>query len=259
MPKNTVEPGRKTVLFSIKPEPTGSYSAPSELSQSKSSTSTSPSTSTPLSMSAPTTSLPCKTPKAAVTPILQSELDDALDEFTRVAEEEAMEEEGSNETQEMKKPRRGRPPKVLQEKKLSMAPSPPVINEVKKDVPVNKSDGVDQSRLIADLLRKYPKILKDNKPVKIRMSVVENGKPTVQVITLKPQGVPSKPLYQQFNPSSALKNLPKVLLLGVLMKIFHLMFLLFLINKKCLLYKQKKYKFLFKKFRSRAGFFHLIS
>ena len=206
MPKNTVEPGRKTVLFSIKPESTGSYSAPSELSQSKSSTSTS----LPLSMSAHTTSPPCKTPKAAVTPILQSELDDALDEFTRVAEEEAMEEEGSNETQEMKKPRRGRPPKVLQEKMLSMAPSPPVINEIKKEIPVTKSDGVDQSRMIADLLKKYPKILKDNKPVKIRMSVIENGKPTVQVITLKPQGAPSKPVQQQFNPSSALKNLPKV-------------------------------------------------
>ena len=144
---------------------------------------------------------------------LEDELDDALDEFSRVAEEEARELEDHHQT-ETKKPRRGRPPKWMQEKAVKVKKE----NTHAASIPKPKAlvEG-DQSKVIAEILKKYPNILKENKSVKIKVSVMENGKPTIQTITLKPQVAnktpkvePLDPLGVQFNPGTGLRNLPKV-------------------------------------------------
>lgn len=158
---------------------------------------------------------------------LDNELDTALEEFSRVAEEEALElEHGNNEhSNVIKKPRRGRPPRWLQEKTLNMVeqkdPSESAANII--DVSSSqKSNDEDQSKVIGEILKKYPNILKENKSVKIKLSVIENGKPAVQVITLKPQmpnnlnkseSVEREPRLQ-FTPSTGLRAIPKVLYTG---------------------------------------------
>ena len=43
--------------------------------------------------------------------------------------------------------------------------------------------------MVSEILRKFPNILKDKKQVKIKvMAKDENGKPKMQIITLKSQG-----------------------------------------------------------------------
>ena len=76
----------------------------------------------------------------------------------------------------------------------------------------------DQAKIIAEVLKKYPNILKENKPVKIKMAVMENGRQQVQIITLRPQTAAAlasvKPDLDQdrvqFNPGTGIRSLPKV-------------------------------------------------
>ena len=166
-----------------------------------------------LNIAAQTTSAPAakKSPlQDAVT-----DLDEALEEFSRVAEEEA--EELSQEEREClpasmpvidpKKPRRGRPPRWLAEQTLQMGaearkkqnkPGPSssahsidLKKEAVTTVPsavVMRDTGGSQTQLINEVLKKYPNLIKNNKAVKIKVMTKDTtGKNVTKFITLKSQ------------------------------------------------------------------------
>ena len=143
------------------------------------------------------------------------ELDEALEEFSRVAEEEAEEltrEDSLLETKtfkaepnahvsDPKKPRRGRPPRWLKEqtlqmgaearKKISQTPtcSSSTIDLNKTSEVQVKGEPANQTQLINEVLKKYPNLIKDNKAVKIKVLTKDpTGKNVTKFITLKAQG-----------------------------------------------------------------------
>ena len=165
------------------------------------------------------------------TSVLEDELGEALDEFSRVAEEEARELEQDQVDLGLKKPRRGRPPKFLQDRtstsgnvKLERDTTSLATTVAESATAANistptpsasgtsnpKTIDTDQSKLIAEFLKKHPNILKENKSVKIKISVMENGKPTMQTITLKAPKVAPDPTGVQFTPGTGIRSLDKV-------------------------------------------------
>eukprot|EP00088_Acartia_fossae_P039975 TRINITY_DN4161_c0_g1_i10.p1 TRINITY_DN4161_c0_g1~~TRINITY_DN4161_c0_g1_i10.p1 ORF type:complete len:933 (-),score=207.23 TRINITY_DN4161_c0_g1_i10:155-2767(-) len=80
-----------------------------------------------------------------------------------------------------------------------------------KNPPLHRA--VDQDRIIKDILKKNPGLLKRNKPINLKVVVVENNKKTTQVVTIKP--VESKAgdalkENQIARPMHGLKSIPKV-------------------------------------------------
>lgn len=158
---------------------------------------------------------------------VRNELDEALDEFSRVAEEEA-EELCKNEenhfdpkpncsqhtgnvpdvkqpNHDHRKPRRGRPPRWLKEQTLQMGweakqkrteamQEETSSIDLKPETPLPvKAEMVpenppDQSQVINEVLKKYPNLFKDNKSVKIKIMTKDaSGKNVTKFITLKAQ------------------------------------------------------------------------
>lgn len=100
---------------------------------------------------------------------IQTELDEALEEFSRVAEEEEAEElrEGAGSSGEARrgpgqddhtKPRRGRPPRWLKEQTMQMG-----------EAVRRREDGpaADQATVINEVMKKYPNLFKENKQVSL--------------------------------------------------------------------------------------------
>ena len=105
---------------------------------------------------------------------IQTELDEALEEFSRVAEEEEAEEMrvegrelGSGEEdgprkgpgQDHTKPRRGRPPRWLKEQTMQMG-------ELARKKEEQAGPVADQAQVINEVMKKYPNLFKDNKQVR---------------------------------------------------------------------------------------------
>ena len=182
------------------------------------------------------TNLECP-PQPAVKPpnneqSVRNELDEALEEFSRVAEEEA-EELASPDGEETvrgggkvpaldpKKPRRGRPPRWLKEQTLQMGVQartevqPPVI-DLKQQEQVGGQAG-QQAQVITELLKKHPNLLRDNKAVKVKIMTKDaEGKSVTKFITLKAQQ--TEPTTETARESSPLpggfKPLQKVMYTG---------------------------------------------
>ena len=108
---------------------------------------------------------------------IQTELDEALEEFSRVAEEEEAEEMrvegrelGSGEEdgprkgpgQDHTKPRRGRPPRWLKEQTMQMG-------EVARKNQEQAGPVADQAQVINEVMKKYPNLFKDNKQVNLSL------------------------------------------------------------------------------------------
>ena len=98
---------------------------------------------------------------------IQTELDEALEEFSRVAEEEEAEEmrvegkgldEDGARKQDHTKPRRGRPPRWLKEQTLQMG-------EIARKKEEQAGPVADQAQVINEVMKKYPNLFKDNKQV----------------------------------------------------------------------------------------------
>ena len=107
---------------------------------------------------------------------IQTELDEALEEFSRVAEEEEAEEMrvegrelGSGEEdgprkgpgQDHTKPRRGRPPRWLKEQTMQMG-------ELARKKEEQAGPVADQAQVINEVMKKYPNLFKDNKQVRFQ-------------------------------------------------------------------------------------------
>ena len=98
---------------------------------------------------------------------IQTELDEALEEFSRVAEEEeaeemrvegkGLEEDGARK-QDHTKPRRGRPPRWLKEQTMQMG-------EIARKKEEQAGPVADQAQVINEVMKKYPNLFKDNKQV----------------------------------------------------------------------------------------------
>jgi len=179
---------------------------------------------------------------------MRNELDEALDEFSRVAEEEAEEMSKNEESNsnvkaniqkqpnhDHRKPRRGRPPRWLKEQTLQMGEiakkkRSEVLQEEPADFKLDSSLSVkpelvpdnppDQSQVINEVLKKYPNLFKDNKSVKIKIMTKDStGKNVTKFITLKAQpqggGIPDSrgnpPLSSGIN---SLKPIQKVMYTG---------------------------------------------
>ena len=161
----------------------------------------------------------------------RNDLDEALEEFSRVAEEEAAElsvesESGpgrpaqppaqarpGSSSSDQKKPRRGRPPRWLKEQTLQMGEmarkkqsvdnqeeasidlKPQNINKTEEKAEVKSEPPVsDQSQVINEVLKKYPNLFKENKAVKIKVLAKDaSGKSVTKFITLRAQA-PSSPV-----------------------------------------------------------------
>ena len=98
---------------------------------------------------------------------IQTELDEALEEFSRVAEEEEAEEmrvegkgldEDGARKQDHTKPRRGRPPRWLKEQTMQMG-------EIARKKEEQAGPVADQAQVINEVMKKYPNLFKDNKQV----------------------------------------------------------------------------------------------
>ena len=129
---------------------------------------------------------------------IQTELDEALEEFSRVAEEEEAEElrEGGQDGQglgldgDRTRPRRGRPPRWLKEQTLQMG-------EMVRRREETPTTGGDQAQIINEVMKKYPNLFKENKQVKIKVMTKDAaGRAVTKLITLKshqPAGVMGPP------------------------------------------------------------------
>ena len=99
-------------------------------------------------------------------------LDDALKDFVKEAEEDSAQ---SNPN----KPRRGRPPKSLEQFPITDL-NTSSSSEMEDDVYKN------QEKMIQELLKKNPQLLKSKKPIQIKIMVVNKGKKVAQTLTIKP-------------------------------------------------------------------------
>ena len=182
----------------------------------------------------------------------RNELDEALEEFSRVAEEEAAEEfnnledkfsappvlakpKTENITPDPKKPRRGRPPRWLKEqtlqmglKKLNQENSQSLSIDLKKEEGIasvpesNVKQEQNQNQLINEVIKKYPNLFKENKAVKIKILTKDtSGKSVTKFITLKAQAENqqiSEPEEQPVSPvpvaSGGFKPVQKVMYTG---------------------------------------------
>ena len=110
---------------------------------------------------------------------IQTELDEALEEFSRVAEEEEAEEMrvegrelGSGQEdgprkgpgQDHTKPRRGRPPRWLKEQTMQMG-------ELARKKEEQAGPAADQAQVINEVMKKYPNLFKDNKQVRFQKQI----------------------------------------------------------------------------------------
>ena len=128
------------------------------------------------------------------------DLDDTLKDFVKEAEEDS--------AQNLNKPRRGRPPKSLQQ--FSLTNSDTNNSEMEDDVFKN------QEKIIQELLKKNPHLLKSKKPIQLKIMVVNKGKKVAQTLTIKPviekAGKPGSSSHQDQKPMMpGFKPLPKVI------------------------------------------------
>ena len=156
----------------------------------------------------------------------RTELDDALEEFSRVAEEEAEELKESDESFislqpvqhplktnsdvkppmfDPKKPRRGRPPRWLKEQTLQMGAqvrTKQMGEEGSQSIDLNKDQKTEpllndtedsqpdenQTQIVNEVFKKYPDLFKSNKAVKVKILTKDpTGKTVTKFITLKSQ------------------------------------------------------------------------
>lgn len=178
----------------------------------------------------------------------RTELDDALEEFSRVAEEEAEELKQSDESFislqpvpqppkankdakplmfDPKKPRRGRPPRWLKEQTLQMgarirtkqmgAEGSIDLNKSQTIKPPPTEDVEDsqpdenQTQLVNEVFKKYPDLFKSNKAVKVKILTKDpSGKTVTKFITLKSQSDTAAKAPVDSFPSRAESPLPMV-------------------------------------------------
>lgn len=164
---------------------------------------------------------------AAGSACARTELDEALEEFSRVAEEEAEELNKNDESSislpqlhptqtnteakfDPKKPRRGRPPRWLKEQTLQMGAqvrkrteTQEVTSTGSQSIDLNKSQTMkleevseeteaqpdeNQTQLVNEVFKKYPDLFKSNKAVKVKILTKDpTGKTVTKFITLKSQ------------------------------------------------------------------------
>lgn len=126
----------------------------------------------------------------------QSELDEALEEFSRVAEEEAEElregEDDHNDPGLMRRvdhtrPRRGRPPRWLKEHTMQMGEFARRREDGGRESSLSTNCYLpDQSQVINEVMKKYPDLFKNNKQVKLKVMTKDiTGRPVTKLITLK--------------------------------------------------------------------------
>ncbi len=133
-------------------------------------------------------------------------MDKALDEFSKVAEQEEKE---LNSTK-ARTTRRGRvvtPPNLESPSETPQKTKPVAIARKSTPKPrkVSNAPQQDHSQLIADIMRKNPEMFKGNKPVKIKvMTKNAEGKNVVKVITVKAQE--AKPNLTQIDMNKAKIN-----------------------------------------------------
>jgi len=156
----------------------------------------------------------------------QFELDVALEEFSRVAEEEEKELElanlnpendASNAKQNLVLKKRGRPPKSKMAESKDQTEQT-TVNVQEQVVIGNKSvnPNNDQANVISEVLKKYPSLFKDNKHVKIKVLTKDplTGKESMQYITLKTQPDQLKTESTESSFLQSLKSVPKVMYTG---------------------------------------------
>ena len=168
---------RKSVRFSLRP---GGIPVPKGIDSDNAAKSSSPKTSTPkMNRNIQTRGEKVK-PRAGNVSLSENnksqdkdELDETVDEFTRAVEEEQQLEEENERTK----------------KNVDKEETQNVKNQQNKsDISMTKSNA-SKTEMVSEILRKFPNILKDKKQVKIKvMAKDENGKPKMQIITLKSQG-----------------------------------------------------------------------
>ncbi len=121
-------------------------------------------------------------------------LDDALKDFVKETVEDSAAQSNPN------KPRRGRPPKSLQQFPITDL-NTSSSSEMEDDVYKN------QEKMIQELLKKNPQLLKSKKPIQIKIMVVNKGKKVAQTLTIKPVlNEPEKPA----SPSSHQDQKPMI-------------------------------------------------
>ena len=161
---------------------------------------------------------------------VRNELDEALEEFSRVAEEEAEElaapdcEErlacvAKPPTQDPKKPRRGRPPRWLKEQTLQMGAQAQSRSgqHQQQVIDLKHSEQEQQAQVITELLKKHPNLLRDNKAVKVKIMTKDAaGKSVTKFITLKAQQneQPTEPVRTSSPLPGGFKPLQKVMYTG---------------------------------------------
>ena len=119
-------------------------------------------------------------------------IDDALEVFAKEVEEDPDFLQADNNP----KPGRGRPPKAAQTTNFNSSQ----INDAFKN----------QEKIIQDLLKKNPNLLKSKKPIQLKILMVDKGKKTTQTVTIKPVSSDSSTENNHENNSRMIKAIPKV-------------------------------------------------